>query len=341
MNTSILIIYTGGTIGMIKDPADGSLKPFDFEHLLKQVPELNDFGFQLNSIAFQPLIDSSDICPDVWVELVNTIKDNYDKHDGFVILHGTDTMSYTASALSFMLHNLNKPVVLTGSQLPIGMLRTDGKENLITAVEIAADSKDGVAVVPEVCVLFENQLFRGNRTTKHNSEYFNAFNSYNYPDLAKIGINIHYNESAIKKISNDSALEVSTQLDSNIVILKLFPGINKAAVSAMLNIPGLKAIILETYGAGNAPTISWFIDEIKDAVSRGLLVYNVTQCPAGSVDMGVYETSVQLLKCGVVSGHDITTEAAITKLMFLLGQNLKIDEIKCYLNINIKGELTQ
>ena len=340
MKTSILIIYTGGTIGMVKDPENGSLKPFDFDHILKQVPELNDFGFDLTTFSFDPLIDSSNLNPEVWVKIANMIKENYEKFDGFVVLHGTDTMSYTASALSFMLDNLDKPVVLTGSQLPIGMLRTDGKENLITAVEIAADYKDGKAVVPEVSVLFENRLFRGNRTTKHNAEYFNAFYSYNYPDLAKVGINIHYNEASIQKASG-KPFAINTNLDVNIAILKIFPGINKRTVDAILNIEGLKAVVIETYGAGNAPTDTWFVDSIKDAINRGTIVYNVTQCPSGSVDMGLYETSVELRNIGVVSGHDITTEAAITKLMFLLGQKLDLDKVKIFLNKSIKGELCQ
>jgi len=325
---------------MVKDPKSGSLKPFDFEHILKQVPELKDFGFELTTVSFDPLIDSSNLNPEVWVKIADIIKENYEKFGGFVVLHGTDTMSYTASALSFMLDNLDKPVILTGSLLPIGMLRTDGKDNLITAVEIAADYKNDKAVVPEVCVLFENKLFRGNRTTKHNAEYFNAFYSYNYPDLAKVGINIHYNHAAIRN-HTEGMFGINTNLDTNIAILKIFPGINKQTVDAILNIEGLRAVVMETYGAGNAPTDAWFVDSIRQAIAKGILVYNVTQCPSGSVDMGLYETSVELLEIGVVSGHDITTEAAITKLMFLLGQQLDSDKIKFFLNKSIKGELCQ
>ncbi len=339
--SSILILYTGGTIGMVNDPETGSLVPFDFDRILKQVPELKEFDYHLNSIAFTPPIDSSNLNPDIWVEIAKLIEKNYEEYDGFVILHGTDTMSYTASALSFMFNNLEKPIVLTGSQLPIGILRTDGKENLITAIEIAAACENGKAVVPEVCIVFENRLFRGNRTTKHNAEYFNAFYSHNYPDLAKIGININYNYSAIRYPEVQKKMQLNTKLDKNIAILKIFPGITKEVVDSILNIAGLRGVLLESYGSGNAPTDDWFIESIKNAVKKGMIIYNVTQCASGSVKMDLYETGLSLLNAGVIGGFDITTEAAIGKLMFVLGQSLDQEQCKISLKKSLKGELSQ
>ncbi|MEA3316773.1 MAG: asparaginase [Bacteroidota bacterium] len=338
---SILIIYTGGTIGMINDPDTGVLAPFNFEQISDQVPELNQFGYNLSTYSFPVLIDSSNLNINAWVDIANLIKDNYKEYDGFVILHGTDTMAFSASALSFMLEDLQKPVIFTGSQLPIGTLRTDGKENIITAIEIAASVKNEQAMVPEVCIYFENKLFRGNRTTKHNAEYFNAFESPNYPALADVGINIKYNYGAIHYPVMKKELSINTHLDSNVVICKIFPGMTQEVLHTILNIENSRAIILETYGAGNAPTSSWFIDEIKNVIEKNRIVLNITQCNAGSVDMSKYETGNELYKLGVVSGYDITTEAAVAKLMCLLGQYSDNNTVIRELNCPLKGEITK
>ena len=338
--TEILLIYTGGTIGMMKDPETGLLKPFDFGQISSQVPEIKQFGFHVESIQFSPLIDSSNVDSEFWKKLVDIIKENYEKYEGFVILHGTDTMSFTASALSFMLEGLFKPVILTGSQLPIGTLRTDGKENLVTAIEIAAAKENNRPIVPEVCIYFENKLYRGNRTTKHNAEHFDAFQSNNYPILAEAGIHIHYNYKAIYYSEHKRVLKTYTNLDNNIALLKIFPNINKTVVESVLQTKGLKGVVMETFGSGNAPTNKWFIDALRDAVNRGIVIINITQCARGSVEMGRYETSSELVNIGIISGFDITTEAAITKLMFLLGQNLTHNEVAMYMGISLAGELT-
>ncbi|HUW05247.1 MAG TPA: type I asparaginase [Williamwhitmania sp.] len=339
--SSILVIYTGGTIGMKHNPETGSLAPFNFEQIEEEVPELKKFGFKIETVSFSPLVDSSNIQPDFWVRLVEIVSSNYHHYDGFVILHGTDTMSYTASALSFMIQNLDKPIILTGSQLPIGTLRTDGKENLVSAIEIAAARKNGQPLVPEVCVFFENRLFRGNRTIKHNADHFNAFRSDNYPPLAEAGINIRYNHAYISYPTGLRELKTYTNLDTNIAILKIFPGITPAVVDGVLSISGLKAAILETFGSGNAPTSPWFLERVGQAVEQGIVVLNVTQCHAGSVDMEKYDTGILLKKIGVRSGYDITTEAAVAKLMFLLGQNLTAEEIKQQLDKSISGEISE
>lgn len=337
--TSVLLIYTGGTIGMMQDPRSGELKPFNFKALSQQIPELNKFDIELSSVSFKHPIDSSNMHPDIWIELANIIKDNYKKHNGFVILHGSDTMSFTASALSFMLENLNKPVILTGSQLPIGIIRTDGKENLITAIEIAGARKNGKPVVSEVCIYFEYKLYRGNRTFKYNSQHFDAFKSPNYPHLAEAGVDIKYNENALMK-GPKKELKIHTHLDNDISVLKLFPGLSKKITLSILNTPGIKAVILETFGAGNATTAPWFTEALENAIKRGVIIYNVTQCLEGKVIQGMYQTSSHLKKMGVISGEDITFESAVAKLMFVLGQNLSIKESKKLLEKNLRGEIS-
>lgn len=339
-NISILIIYTGGTIGMKQNPETGALSPFNFEQIEQEVPELRKFGFDLHTYSFEPPIDSSDITPDFWVNLAKIIEQNYAKYNGFVILHGTDTMSFTASALSFMLEGLDKPVVLTGSQLPIGMLRTDGKENLISAVEIAAAQQNGQPMVPEVTIFFENRLYRGNRTTKHNAEHFNAFRSDNYPFLAEAGITIKYNFPFIHYTTGKQDLRIHTKLDSSIGVLKLFPGITPEIAKAVTASKGVKAIVIETFGSGNALSRQWFLDIISEAVKNNIIILNVTQCKAGSVDMDKYENGLKLKNIGVVSGYDITFEAAIAKLMFLMGKGFYGEKLAKELTKSISGEIT-
>jgi len=337
---SILIIYTGGTIGMVHDPETGTLIPIDFKHITKHVPVLSGSGFNIQSVSFDPVKDSSNIDPAIWIKMAETIEENYDAFDGFVVLHGTDTMAYSASALSFMLENLAKPVIFTGSQLPIGLLRTDGRENLITSIEIAAAYEGGSPVVPEVCIYFDNELTRGNRTTKFSAEHFDAFNSPNYPPLAEAGLHLKYNYNQIRYPSKNRKLTVHKFFDNNVAILKLFPGINRNLVQAMLKTKGLRALIIETFGSGNAPTYKWFLDDLKGFINKGGIIYNVTQCHGGSVEMGLYETSREMLAAGVVSGKDITSEASVTKLMHLLGKcSNASDVIKC-LGKPMAGEMS-
>jgi L-asparaginase len=336
--SSILLIYTGGTIGMINDPATGQLKPFNFTRLLDEVPELRKFEIKIDTFSFDNPIDSSNMHPDIWVKLARLIEKNYAKYDGFVILHGSDTMAYTASALSFMLENLGKPVILTGSQLPIGTIRTDGKENLITAIEIAAAKRNGKPAVPEVCVYFEFRLFRGNRTMKVNAEHFRAFQSPNYPSLVEAGVHLKYNDAAI--LGHPAGkLKVFTKLDLDVAILKLFPGITANVLHAVLGIKNLRGLVLETFGAGNAPTDKWFVKALEKAIKKGVIILNITQCDAGRVEQGRYQTSSQLEKIGVVGGEEMTTEAAITKLMYLTGKEKDPKTIARLLKKNLRGEL--
>ncbi len=343
MTASILIIYTGGTIGMKEDPMDGTLKPFDFSQIMEEVPELNKYDVRIDSYTFAPLIDSSDVEPSLWISLSEIIRDKYEEYDGFVILHGTDTMAYSASALSFMLEGLTKPVVFTGSQLPIGVPRTDGKENLISAVEIAA-AKDyeGHARVPEVCIYFDSRLLRGNRSTKYSAEAFNAFASPNCPPLAEAGIQIRYNTDIIRKpVYWDAQLRVQTRLDTRVSILKVHPGMTPQVMRSVVSDPLTRACIIETYGSGNALSKEWFLDIVREASGSGKILLNVTQCKSGTVNMDLYATGATLKHAGVLSGSDITTEAALGKLFSLMGRSDNNSWVKTMLEKNLCGEITK
>lgn len=341
--SSILLIYTGGTIGMKEDPAIQALRPFDFNQILAEVPELRKFAYKIDSFTFDPIIDSSDVDPQNWIKLVSIIESRYDDYDGFVILHGTDTMAYSASALSFMIEGLTKPVIFTGSQLPIGVPRTDGKENLISAVEIAAAKDDeGHAMVPEVCICFDNVLMRGNRTTKINSDNFRAFRSENLPPLAEAGISIRYSNALINKPSDwQQKPAFHKNLDTRVSILKIHPGITPQVAKGILCGQESRAVIMETYGAGNAPSRGWFLDIVREAAGMGKILMNVTQCIAGSVNMDIYATGKCLKDLGVINGYDSTTESALGKLFFLMGQTESNERVKEGLYCNLRGEISK
>ena len=335
MQNKVLIIYTGGTIGMVQGK-DGSLHPFALEGIYQAVPQLEMCDYKIDSCQLDNIIDSSNMTPKVWVDIAEIIEREYANYDGFLVLHGTDTMAYTASALSFMLENLGKPVVLTGSQLPLGMLRSDGRENIISALEIVAGKE---VLRPEVCVFFENRLYRGNRSTKVSAENFDAFKSYNYPSLAKVGITMTYKKHLIMPVP-DAPLKVWKQFDEHIAVLKLFPGINRELVESLLNTPNLHGVIVEAYGSGNALTESWFIDALHDAIQRGILIMDVTQCKAGSVKLRQYAASCDMERIGVISGHDITIEAAVTKMMHVLGNyGSDAERVRKMLETPLRGEM--
>ncbi|RRB07928.1 asparaginase [Larkinella rosea] len=338
--SSVLVIYTGGTLGMVYDRLNDQLVPFDFEQILDRVPEIRRLDFELTVIVLNELIDSSNMKPSNWVNLARIVRDNYDLYDSFVILHGTDTMAYTASALSYLLEGLNKPVILTGAQLPIGVARSDARENFITAMEIAAARENDQPIVPEVCIYFNSLLLRGNRAKKKESVHFNAFHSENYPHLAMAGVNIEYNSPFIRPFSPDLQLKVYEEMDTHVVVLPIFPGINHQIISSILGIPGLKGLVLESYGSGNAPTETWFLNALKSAIDRGLIIFNVSQCDGGRVTQGRYQTSKQLDEIGVLSGSDITIEAAVTKLMFLLANEPNHEKLKNRLITPISGEMS-
>lgn len=337
----ILIIYTGGTIGMIEDIESGTLRPFNFDHLIDNVPKIRMLDYDIDNIQFEEPIDSSDMSTTDWKKIAGYIGSNYDHYDGFVVLHGTDTMAYTASALSFMLENLHKPVIITGSQLPIGEVRTDGEENLITALQIAASTDAaGNPMVQEVAILFENYLWRGNRSTKMSADNFNAFKSNNYPPLAKIGLGIHFNEDALWRSPSRRPLDVKLNLDPSVMFIDLFPGLSPDVLDHMLHTQGIKGIVLRTYGAGNAPSVDWFTNAINDAVNRGIVILNITQCANGGVHEKRYYTGDRLTRAGVISGRDMTSEAAITKMMYLFGLGLAPAEVGNYLSCSLCGEVT-
>ena len=336
---NILLIYTGGTIGMIKDYKSNALKSFDFDQIRQKIPELKLLNCNIQTISFISPIDSSNMNPEYWVQIAEIIESYYNTMDGFVVLSGTDTMSYTASAISFMFENLSKPIIFTGSQLPIGDLRTDAKENLITAIQIAATWENEKPVIGEVCLYFEYKLYRANRTTKVSAEQFEAFHSPNFPQLGESGVHLNFNKRILEKVDQSKQLILRKKFDAKIVILKLFPGINEQVVKCILEIENLQGVILETYGAGNAPTSQWFVDLLQRAINNNIPIVNVSQCISGSVDLGQYETSSQLKKIGIIDGKDITTESAVAKLIYLIGEKIPSAEFKKVFETPFRGEM--
>lgn len=334
---NIFIIYTGGTIGMVKDET-GTFVPFDFELIKRNLPDLSRLDYKLTVHSFEPIIDSSNMKPEIWIEMAQIIKDNYADYDGFVILHGSDTMAFTASVLSFMLEGLQKPVILSGSQLPIGEIRTDARENMMTALEIASAKQDGISIIQEVCILFDNKLFRGNRSFKYNSAKFEAFRSPNYPVLVEAGIHLQYNTDAL--LNNiDKEFILHTKLDNRVAVLKLFPGISAQTIKAVLD-SDVRSVVMETFGSGNTTTDTWFLDLLKEAIEQGKNILNISQCKVGSVELGRYETSQGLKSIGVLNGYDLTFEAAVTKLMYLQGELQDQKEVAYWIEKDIRGELT-
>ncbi|MBO4850703.1 MAG: type I asparaginase [Prevotella sp.] len=337
----VLLIYTGGTIGMGSNPVTHALEPLDFSHLVENLPEFRYISTDIDTYHFNPPVDSSDMAPPLWAQLVRIISENYDNYDGFVILHGTDTMAYTASALSFMLENLTKPVILTGSQLPIGQLRTDGKENLLTAIELASDQHDdGRPRVPEVCIYFGGRLLRGNRSTKQSSDGFDAFNSFNHPVLCHAGVNFTYHEHHILTPDYSHPMIPHTSMDSNVIVLSLFPGIQECFLRHVFHAPELRSVVMRTFGSGNAPRQPWLLRLLFEASQRGVTIVNISQCMSGCVEMDRYDTGLQLKEAGVVSGHDSTVEGAVTKLMYLQALHHEASLVRRDMNRSLAGEIT-